>query len=68
MSVEIGDSKSEYTLLIPFGEDQCVLVSGSLSAADLTTSLWRSSPGTLDKNGTAWPGANSGATVLRNRR
>ena len=40
VSVEIGDSKSEYTLLIPFGEDQCILVSGSLSAADLTASLF----------------------------
>jgi hypothetical protein len=40
VSVEISGSKSEYTLLIPFGENQCILVSGSLLAADLTNSLF----------------------------
>jgi hypothetical protein len=40
VSVEISGSKSEYTLLIPFSEDQCILVSGSLLAADLTNSLF----------------------------
>jgi hypothetical protein len=40
VSVEISGSKSEYTLLIPFGEDQCILVSRSLLGADLTNSLF----------------------------
>jgi hypothetical protein len=40
VSVEIDGAKSEYTLLISFSEDQCILVSGSLSAADLTRSLF----------------------------
>jgi hypothetical protein len=40
VAVEIDGAKSEYTLLISFSEDQCILVSGSLSAADLTSSLF----------------------------
>jgi hypothetical protein len=40
VSVAIEGIKSEYTLLIPFGEDQCILVSGSLLAADLNNSLF----------------------------
>jgi hypothetical protein len=40
VSVEIDGSKSEYTLLVPFGRNQCILVSGSLSGADLTNSMF----------------------------
>jgi hypothetical protein len=40
VSVEIEGARSEYTLLIPFSEDQCILVSGSISGADLTNSLF----------------------------
>lgn len=40
VSVVISGSKSQYTLLIPFSEDQCILVLGSLSGADLTSSLF----------------------------
>jgi hypothetical protein len=38
--VEFDGAKSEYALLISFSEDQCILVSGSLTAADLTSSLF----------------------------
>jgi hypothetical protein len=38
VSVQIGGSTLEYTLVIPAGEDQCILVSGSPSAADLRRS------------------------------
>jgi hypothetical protein len=40
VTVEIEGTKSEYTLLVPFGKDQCILVSGSPSSADLTDSMF----------------------------
>jgi hypothetical protein len=42
--VEINNSKSEYTLLLPDPGDQCILASGSLKSADLTSS-WFATPG-----------------------
>lgn len=43
VSLEIDGSKSEYTLLTSFQEDQCILVSGSLSNANLASS-WFGTP------------------------
>jgi hypothetical protein len=40
VDVEIGGTKENYTLLVSFSKDQCILVSGSLSGADLTKSLF----------------------------
>src|SRR5262249_33272109 len=40
VSVEFEATKSEYALLISFSKDQCILVSGSLLTADLTSSLF----------------------------
>jgi len=56
VSVEIEGSKSDYILVIPFDEQQCLLVSGSsLSEADLTKTLYGVPyfSDTVDEQGTA---------------
>jgi hypothetical protein len=39
--VKLGDTETRYTLAIPFGEGDCILVSGPISAADLRASWFR---------------------------
>ena len=41
--VELGDTETRYTLAIPSGEGECILVSGPISAADLRAS-WFGEP------------------------